>query len=379
MKPFRGRPGENDLLKAERGFSCEQRVVTIESGGLVPDVPEILDVIEAGGLTCVATQADPVTPKAAAGATWVKDQRINMRSSELNKVADMRRKRFLNWGVALSLAMAAAAGAAAEVETPDLIIRDATGSLPAATFERLATKVGSTLAEILKFWSADTRTREWGKIVVEIEKPLPKATSSVFLWGKDKGKRARIVKVYGGGEYPHQLAHKLTSAVYPNADKLIRNMMGEASEKRFGNPVSFPMCGFKTDEWVMALLQTGAHIPLEKIGPEHEDWGMEMHNGVPQVRDRARQHTCYAEAGSFGEFLVETYGTEKIKQFNRLSSRTPRPWQEAFGSPLEKLEADWLGALKSKYRGKGERVELLAKLLQKNPANACNAAQEMAK
>lgn len=288
-------------------------------------------------------------------------------------------KRFLNWGVALSLALAAVPGAAAEVETRDLIIRDTTGSLPAVTFDRLATKVESTLADVLRFWSADTRTREWGKIVVEIEKPLPKAVSSVFLWGKDKGKRVRIVRVYGGGEYPHQLAHKLTSAVYPNPDKLIRNMMGEASEKRFGNPVSFPMCGFKTDEWVMALLQIGAYIPLAKIGAEHEDWGMKMQNGVPQVMDRARQHASYAEAGSFGEFLVETYGTVKMKQFNQLSSKTPRPWQETFGSPLEKLEADWLGALKSKYQGKEDRVERLAKLLQKSPANACNAAQDMAK
>jgi hypothetical protein len=48
-------------------------------------------------------------------------------------------------------------------------------------------------------------------------------------------------------------------------------MMGEASEIRFGNPLSFPMCGFNKDEWVMAILQ----------------------------------------AGSFGEYLINTYGIGK--------------------------------------------------------------------
>jgi hypothetical protein len=292
---------------------------------------------------------------------------------------DMSGKRFMTLAVGLCLVLAAVPGAGADVETSTLIIRDATGSMPPETFEKLVGKVNRTLAEVLEFWSADTRTQEWGKIVVEFDKSLPKTASSVFLWGKDKGKKVRIVKVYGGGEYPHLLAHKLTSAVFPNSDKLIRNMMGEASEKRFGNPVSFPMCGCRTDEWVLALMKAGSYIPLAKIGPEHGDWGMEMEKGVPRVTDRARQHTCYAEAGSFGEYLVETYGAGKMKQFNRLSSTSPRPWQGAFGSALERLEADWLHALESKGRADEDRVALLVKLLRKNPADACSAAQDMFK
>lgn len=287
-------------------------------------------------------------------------------------------KRLLTLGIALSLAGVVVPGGRAEVETPYLIIRDATGRMPAETLEKLVNKVDRTFAEVLKFWSAGPRTEEWGKIIVEFEKPLPNAVSSVFLWGKDKGKRARIVKVYGGDESPHQLAHKLTSAVFPNPDKLIRNMMGEASEVRFGNPISFPMCGFTIDEWVLALLQIGSFIPLAKIGPEHGDWGMEMQDGVPRIRDRAKQHTCYAEAGSFGGFLMETYGVDKMKQFNRLSSTKPRPWEEAFGSSLKKLESDWLEVVKSKSRGTESRVAILVDLLQKNPVKACDAAQDIA-
>jgi hypothetical protein len=249
--------------------------------------------------------------------------------------------------------------------------------MPPETFGRLVTLTQGTLADVLELWAADARTQQWGKIVVELSDPLPKATSSVFLWGKDGGRKARIVRVYGGGEHPHQLAHKLTSAVFPNPDKLIRNMMGEASEVRFGNPVSFPMCGCTTDEWVLALRKTGSTVPLAGIGTEHADWGMEMQDGVPRVTDRARQHACYAEAGSFGEYLVGTYGTEKMKQFNRLSATTPRPWQAAFGATLEKLEADWLQALESGGRGHEDRVDLLVGLLRKDPASACTAAQAM--
>lgn len=284
-------------------------------------------------------------------------------------------KNWLILAFALFLAFMVVPLVRAEVETPDLIIRDATGGLPAETFEKLARKVERTFGEVLRFWSARPKTEEWGKIIVEFEKPLPNAFSSVFLWGKDQGRRVRIVKVYGGGENPHLLAHKLTSALFPNRDKLIRNMMGEASEVRFGNPASFPACCFTTDEWVMALLQTHAYAPLAKIGPEHGDWGMEMQNSVPRVRDRARQHACYAEAGSFGGYLVETYGVDKMKLFNRLSTTTPRPWQEAFGSPLEKLESDWLEAVKAKTRGAENRVAVLVKLLQKDPVKACDAAQ----
>jgi len=280
----------------------------------------------------------------------------------------MMGKRLLTLGIALSLAVVP--WIRAEVETPHLIIRDVTGSMPAETFEKLIKKVDRTFAEILEFWSAGPRTEEWGKIIVEFEKPLPNAVSSVFLWGKDKGKRARIVKVYGGGEHPHQLAHKLTSALFPNSDKLIRNMMGEAAELRFGNPVSFPMCGYTTDEWVMALLQIRSFIPLAEIGADQD--------GVPRIKDRAKQHTCYAEAGSFGEFLMEIYGVDKMKKFNRLSSTKSRPWEETFGSSLEKLESDWLDFVKSKSRGPGSRVAILVKLLQKNPVMACDAAQDIA-
>jgi hypothetical protein len=282
-------------------------------------------------------------------------------------------------GMAFCLVLISIPGVGETVETERLIIRDITGNISSERFEKLVNKVDSTLTKILQFWSTEPRIKQFGKIIVEFDHPLPKASSSIFFWRKENGQNVRVVRVFGGDEYPHLLAHKLTSAVFPNPDKLIRNMMGEASEIRFGNPLSFPMCGFDKDYWVIALSQAGSYIPLTKIGPDHSDWGMEIDNNVPKVKDRAKQHASYVEAGSFGEFLINMYGIEKMKQFNLLSRNKPRPWKEVFGIALEQLEAKWLEAVRLRSREKEENISTLVKLLKDNPNTACFSAQDMYK
>ena len=267
----------------------------------------------------------------------------------------------------------------APVETERLIIRDVKGNIPPESFKRLVSQVDSTLTKVLHFWSTDPRIKQFGKIIVEFDHSDPKANYSFFFFRQEKGKKVRVVGVFGGDENPHHLAHKLTSAVFPNSDKLIRNMMGEASEIRFGNPLSFPMCGFDKDCWVIALSQAGSYIPLAKIGSEHSDWGMEIQNNLPKVKDRAKQHTSYLEAGSFGEFLIDTYGIEKMKRFNSLSANKPRPWKEVFGIALEQLEAKWFEGVRSRAQGKEETISTLLKLLKDNPNTACFSAQDLVK
>jgi hypothetical protein len=267
----------------------------------------------------------------------------------------------------------------ATVETDRLIIRDIIGNLPQERFEKLVSRVDSTLAEVLKFWAADPKIKEFGKIIVEFDHPLwGNVPASFVLYRKEGGKEVRVVKVFGGNEYPHQLAHKLTSAVFRHPDILVRNMMGEASEMRFGNPLSFPACGFNKDEWVMALLQTGSFVPIAKMGTEQSDWGKEIVDEVPTVKERVKQHTYYLEAGSFGEFLINTYGIEKMKQFYQLSKNKSRPWKEVFGTDLEQLEAKWLEAIKIGSRDKMGSIATLTKLWDKNPVNACYSAQDLA-
>jgi len=276
------------------------------------------------------------------------------------------------------LSEAATPAIGATFENERLVIRDVSGSLPPAVFEGFARKVDSTLTHILRFWSTVPRTEQFGKIMVELDSSKSNGNYSLFFFRRENGRRVRVVKVTGGNGHPLQLAHKLTSALFPNPDKLIRNMMGEASENRFGNPLSFPMCGFEKDDWVAALLLSSSYIPLTSIGTEHSDWGMEIRDNMPVVKDRARQHACYAEAGSFGDFLIDAYGVEQMKRFNQLSISKPRPWEEAFGLPLVQLEARWLEAVRSRSKGRAEELAIIIELLKEDPKRACFSAQKLA-
>lgn len=287
-------------------------------------------------------------------------------------------RKLLVTGIGFCLVFIGIQATGATFETERLVIQDITGNISSERFEKLVNKVDSTLTKILQFWSTEPRIKQFGRIIVEFDTSDPKANYSLFFFRKERGQRVRVVRVSGGDEYPHHLAHKLTSAVFPNPDKLIRNMMGEASEIRFGNPLSFPMCGFDNDCWVMAFSQVGSYIPLTRIGPDHSDWGMEIHNNVvPKVKDRAKQHASYVEAGSFGEFLINKYGIEKVKQFNLLSINKSRPWKEVFGIALEQLEAKWLEAVRLRSREKEQKISTLVKLLKDNLNTACLSARDL--
>ena len=179
-------------------------------------------------------------------------------------------------------------------------------------------------------------------------------------------------------ETPQMMAHKLTSAVFPQKDKLIRNMMGILTEAQVGNPLTFPMCGFGSDEWVLALLETKSYIPLNELGPDHESWGMkDAGGGKLSILDKAKQHKAYAETGSFGNYLFQTYGINKIKQFQRLSQEKDRPWQDVFGISMQELEANWLKTLRANGKTREENVSIVLKLFERNPGTACSEAQKL--
>ncbi len=167
------------------------------------------------------------------------------------------------------------------------------------------------------------------------------------------------------------MARKLTSAPFPQKDKLIRDLMGILTEAQIGNPLTFPMCGFCSDDWVLAMSAKKTYIPLEQLGPDHESWGMKDNgDGRQAILDKAKQHQAYAETGSFGHYLFNTYGVKKIKLLQRLSQEKNRPWQEAFGASLPELEANWLKSLPMKQEN-----ETITRLL-KNPETACAEAQK---
>jgi hypothetical protein len=123
-------------------------------------------------------------------------------------------------------------------------------------------------------------------------------------------------------------------------------------------------------------LKAGSLIPLSELGPDHESWGMKVSgDGFPSVFDRARQTRAYAEAGSFGNYLIRTYGINKMKEFYQLSGRKNRPWRDVFGMTIQELETNWLKSLQSDEAIKDETVVTLSKLFETNPNTACLAAE----
>jgi hypothetical protein len=266
----------------------------------------------------------------------------------------------------------------AVIETQHLIVSDATGKLSNDQLKSLADQSQAMSGRILAFWSADSGIDRFEKIRVVFDVPRRDVYSSVFYWEKKDGGRIRIVRVFKSEGSAQMMAHKLTSAVFPQKDKLIRNMMGILTEAQIGNPLTFPMCGFGSDEWVLALLETKSYIPLNELGPDHESWGMkDAGGGKLLILDKAKQHKAYAETGSFGNFLFQTYGINKIKRLQRLSQEKDRPWQDVFGISLQELEANWLKALRANRKTREESVSIVSKLIERNPGTACVEAQQL--
>lgn len=266
----------------------------------------------------------------------------------------------------------------AMIETQHLIVSDATGKLSNDQLKSLADQAQTMVGRILAFWSADPGIDRFGKIRVVFDMPRRDVYSSVLYWEKEDGRRVRIVRVFKSEGLPQMMAHKLTSAVFPQKDKLIRNMMGILTETQIGNPLTFPMCGFSSDEWVLALLQTKKYIPLNELGPDHESWGMkDAGGGKLSIFDKVKQHKAYAETGSFGNYLFKIYGINKIKRLQRLSQEKDRPWQEIFGLSLQELESNWLKHLRTNVETKKENVSMVLKLFEKDPVTACAAAQKL--
>jgi len=268
-----------------------------------------------------------------------------------------------------------AAGAENCIETTHLTVCDLTrGQLSSQRFNELANQAQQALDQVLKFWSADARVGKLGKIWLEFEPPRKGTYGTQFQMGMRNGARVRVVRVSGVKKGPQNMLHKLTIAIFPSPDKLIRCMLGPTMEELFGNRQSFPMCGYSQDSWVLAIRRTGAYIPLPKIGPDHESWGMTATpDGWARVTDDWKQHIAYAEAESFCKYLLHVHGTEKIKAFYRLSNQGKERHWEVFGSTLDELEKNWIEYLGSIQTAHEKEIEAAVKLLAKGSGRTCPA------
>lgn len=252
--------------------------------------------------------------------------------------------------ICLLLSGTIALAAPGRIETETLLIVDeSSGQISAPRFAELTDQTIRVTRQLFEFWSVEDRSAELGKIHVKFLPPLGGYYGAQFHWVQGPGGRVRVVSVFGTHREPQELAHKLTHAIYPSSDKLVRNMMGIPAEMRFGNRDSFPMCGLHVDDWVLALRDAGAYRPLTELTPENEPWGQTMGpSGMLILTDERLQHISYAEAGSFGAYLLRHYGMARMKRFYKVNQeKRTRPWAEVYGHSLLELEQEWLAALES--------------------------------
>ncbi len=259
---------------------------------------------------------------------------------------------------------------AAVRQTPHLTVIDQYDQLPPERLDAFASQAEAAFVKIMQFWSVSYETERHGKLAVKLLRDLRGNSASVFHREGGKG----VVSVHGV-ENPKEMVHKMTHALFFSEDKLIRNMMGIPMEIRFGNPLSFPLCGRNLDAWASALKRSGDYIPLEDLGERHEDWGMSFRNNIPMATDRKRQHASYIESGSFGNFLIRTYGTDKVKAFYHASLEKGRPWEEVFGASFSTLETGWLKYLDGFSGSNAAEVAKLADTWSQDPSNACFKTQ----
>ncbi len=283
------------------------------------------------------------------------------------------------WSVLLVPALLASAllpAHAAEVQTAHLTVSDPAGRIPPERLAERAARMQDLFDTVLALWEADPGLDQ-GRIRVVLIPPGRGLQLSVFRFAREGGRTTREVLVAPADGPPQMLVHKLTSALFPSRDKLVRNMMGEAAEARLGNARAFPSCGISPDAWVLALRRLGLYLPMAELGPDHEAWGMgENDKGVPFTRDPDRHHRTYAEAASFGRFLFDRYGMAKLKQFCANAGGAVRPWSLVYGVELDALEAQWLDALAQDAVRLEPDVALTAALYAKDPASACDRCQQ---
>lgn len=300
-------------------------------------------------------------------------------------------RRVAMWVVLVAVLAMAGAGtpgraqaAGAVVETRHLLASDATGRLPDGQLQALAEQAQATLDRLLELWGWPAQTETLGKILLVYDEPIRGHCTSTCVMGgqgsgRSGGKPTRTVRVFGCAEAPLMLAHKLTAALMPQPDKLLRNMMGAISEMRLGNPASFPACGQDVDDWVRSFGRSGTLIPLGQLGPDHESWGMrDLGGGRLMAFDRVRQQRAYAETASFARYLEAAHGLDGLKRLTRLSRTQARPWQEALGADLAELEARWLESLKAGGAGREEQVGRLARVMGSGHRDPCAQAQRAA-
>lgn len=164
---------------------------------------------------------------------------------------------------------------------------------------------------------------------------FPDYDSKVFYvhhWGSGLSSDAGTFMVFRGPVPDFGLA------VHENAHILL--------DQNWGGTSSFLQEGFGRYAEAMATGKDMNHRVTANFLKEARLFRLSEMVGINIGMD-PRTHVAYPAAGSFVQYLVQTYGVSKLK----IAWQTPGQdaWATAFGKPLLQLESDWLHWLAAHY------------------------------
>lgn len=175
-----------------------------------------------------------------------------------------------------------------------------------------------------------------------------------------------ILRAAPGAYIVHEVAHVVTGR---HEDYLIRHLDAPYLEQQFTGLFTLPACGFQIHLQAAALVEAGRLVPIAEIPADPYQWGFGR-GRIDGFEDPQRVHRFYTEAGSFGQYLIESYGVEALA---RLRSRPDRAWTAAYAKPLGDLEQGWLDVLGQVRQANAALVHRLAEAAR--TADPCLASR----
>lgn len=259
-------------------------------------------------------------------------------------------------------------GVPPRMETPHFRIWTDPNYLDAAELAQVAELLEKSFAHATSFLGIEYDVAAKGKIPVLFRSPpgiIGFTTAYMAIVFSDY---RRALGVAPGMTMVAEITHIITGR---HPDYLIRHLDALYSERKFMGTVTFPGCGFTFHQQAAALVEAGRLVPIAEVPADLFQWGF-VPGKIESVGDLQQTHRFYAEAGSFGQYLIERYGVEAM---NRLRSRPDRAWSYAYGKSLYELQAEWLQVVAEARIEDSALVERLAVAAQ--TADPCQVSRQL--
>jgi hypothetical protein len=147
-------------------------------------------------------------------------------------------------------------------------------------------------------------------------------------------------------------AHEITHVFFPNGSRLLAEGLAVYVQQLIGGNVAFPNFGTPLHPFLRGLTcppPGGGQpaVPIGSITLSYMD-GLATPSNLTLPTDGDSTH-AYAVAGSFVEWLIETFGWSKFRKLYdetplvplERNGGAPGRWKRLYKAPLRELEAGW--------------------------------------